>query len=681
MSVTFVFMMVSVLASGASVADFHVGPGGDDAHPGSADAPFATLDRARDAVRALKERAGLPVGGVTVWIHEGVYPRSGSFTLSDGDGGTAAAPVVYRAAPGERAALMGGVEIPAYAFSGVTDAAAIDRIDPGARTHVVCARLEGLGVDDWGTFPDAFREPPALPELFYNDERMTVARWPNGDWAKIKRIVESGPAPWRQHASDHPGTFEYGGDRPARWLRAPAVWLHGYWCFDWCAETIRVEAIDTNARHITFVQPHGYGLGSGNPGPRRFYATNLLEELDEPGEYYLDSEWAMLYFWPPGPLDDASIALSTLADPVLELDDASFITLQGLTVTACSGTGIEMRGGRACQVAACHVFNTGHTGVVVDGGRDHTVVACDIHDTGTAGLRLSGGDRKTLTPSGHRALNNHLFRVSRRQRTHAYHVHLAGVGILLAHNLMHHGPHQAIGLAGNDHVIEFNEIHHTGMETDDCGAFYMGRNPSERGSVLRHNFWHHIGSTRAHGSCAVYFDDGSGGQIVFGNAFHRAAGGHFGAVFSHGGHDNMVENNVFVECKLALGHAPWTDTRWRDYLDADLWQNNLLKEVDITKPPYTDRYPGLAGFMEFDGGPRHNHAARNVVVDCDAFVRGNWTLTDNWVTDADPGFVDAAAMNFQLREDAPAFKRVPGFKPIPFDEIGLYTDDLRPTLP
>jgi hypothetical protein len=71
------------------------------------------------------------------------------------------------------------------------------------------------------------------------------------------------------------------------------------------------------------------------------------------------------------------------------------------------------------------------------------------------------------------------------------------------------------------------------METDDCGSFYMGRNPSERGSMLRYNFWHHIGSTRAHGSCAVYFDDGAGGQTVFGNVFYRAAGGSFGAVFSH----------------------------------------------------------------------------------------------------------------------------------------------------
>jgi len=112
------------------------------------------------------------------------------------------------------------------------------------------------------------------------------------------------------------------------------------------------------------------------------------------------------------------------------------------------------------------------------------LVAEQRFDTGTAGLRMSGGDRRTLTPCGHEAVNNHIHHVSRRQRTRAYHVHLGGVGVRLANNLLHDGPHQAIGLTGNDHLIELNEIHHVGMDSDDFGAFYMGRNPSERGSVL-----------------------------------------------------------------------------------------------------------------------------------------------------------------------------------------------------
>jgi parallel beta helix pectate lyase-like protein len=317
------------------------------------------------------------------------------------------------------------------------------------------------------------------------------------------------------------------------------------------------------------------------------------------------------------------------------------------------------------------VRNTGHDGIVVKGGEKHTIEGCEIHDTGQAGIRIEGGDRKTLTPCGHEAVNNHIHHVSRRQRTTAYHVHLRGVGIRLAHNLLHDSPHQSIGIGGNDHIIEFNEIHHISMDSDDCGAFYMGRNPSERGTMIRHNFWHHIGSDFAHGSCAVYFDDGAGGQTVFGNVFYKAAGGNFGAVFMHGGHDNLVDNNIFIECKAAMRQASWNDDRWRKALAADDYQNKLVRDVDISKPPYVDRYPALKGFMDYQGGPRLNYAKRNVIVKCGIVATGNWMNENTLVLDHDPGFIDAAAMNFGLKEDSLVYSQIKGFQAIPFEKIGL----------
>jgi hypothetical protein len=674
----FLFLMVG---GTVGAADLHVATGGKDTNEGTQAAPFGSLARARDAIRAMKKGAGLPGGGVTVWIHKGTYPLADSLILGGEDSGTDDRPIVYRAADGEEVRLVGGRELPGKAFRSAFAQGVLDRIPVEARGHVVSADLKGLGISEYGEIPESFRGAPAVPELFFNDERMTVARWPNEDWAQVAKVVESGPAPWRDHKSDQPGTFEYEGDRPSGWGRAEGVWLHGYWCFDWCSETIKVKTIDVEKKQITFVRPHCYGLGSGNPGPRRYYAVNLLEELDRPGEYYLDRKSGELYFWPPEAIEGARVVLSTLRAPVVELTDVSHVTLRGLTVETCVGTGIRVKGGSENCIAACLVRNTGQDGIEVTDGARHRVVACDIHDTGTAGLQISGGDRKTLVSSGHEAVNNHIYRVSRRQRTHAYHIHVGGVGVKLAHNLLHDGPHQAIGLGGNDHIIEFNEIHHTGMETDDCGAFYMGRNPSERGTILRHNFWHHIGSALTHGSCAVYFDDGSGGQRVVGNVFYQAAGGNFGAVFVHGGHDNVVENNVFVECKRAIGAAPWDDRRWDDYVKAPLWQQVLLKDVDITRPPYIDRYPELKGFMEPTSRPRLNRAARNVVVRCGDFIKGNWEEKDNYVTNDDPGFVDPGAMDFGLRDGSIVFRTVKGFQGIPFDRIGLVCDELRPALP
>lgn len=671
----FAFLLAGL--SAAHSAEFHVAPNGKDSNRGTRSSPFASLERARAAVRSLKQGSALPSDGVTVWIHGGEYALASTFELGPEDGGEPNRPVAYRAVEGKEVRLVGGRSLPANTFQPVSAPDILQRLDAPTRPHVLRADLRTLGITNYGMFPDQFSGAASVPELFFNDQRMTLARWPNGEWAEFSKVIESGPAPWRNHASDKLGAFAYDGDRPSRWLGAPAVWLQGYWCFDWSSETIRVQNIDTHEHRITLAKPHHYGLGSGNSGKRRFFAVNLLEELDQPGEYFIDRDSGALFFWPPSSLRGARVVLSTLTQPVIALRNASHVTLRGLTVEACAGNGIEIKGGHHDSLVACRIRNTGMDGVVVEGGTHHRVVACDIFDTGTAGLKIGGGDRKTLTSSGHEVVNNHIHDVSRRQRTHAYHVHLDGVGVRLAHNLLNDGPHQAIGLAGNDHLIEFNEIHHTGMETDDCGSFYMGRNPSERGSVLRYNFWHHIGSTRSHGSCAVYFDDGAGGQTVFGNIFYRAAGGSFGAVFSHGGHDNMVRNCIFIECPLAFGSAPWKDNLWKEWLTGALWQEKLLKDVDITKPPYADRYPDLKGFMEFAGEPRRNHARANLIVNCRAVQTGNWDVTDGFVTDTDPGFINAAKLDFQLRNDSAAFSEIPGFEKLPFAQIGLQRDEFR----
>jgi hypothetical protein len=104
----------------------------------------------------------------------------------------------------------------------------------------------------------------------------------------------------------------------------------------------------------------------------------------------------------------------------------------------------------------------------------------------------------------------------------------------------------------------------------------------------------------------------------------------------------------------------------------------LLNEVDITKPPYTERYPELAGFMDSAKRPRLNHAANNVVVNCGSVADGNWVLRDTLVMKTDPGFLDTEHLNFALPPDSLVYQRLPSFKPIPFGQIGLAQDGLRP---
>lgn len=668
---------------------FHVSPTGSDANAGTAEAPFATLARARDAVRAAKADTAHPDAlkdGATVLLADGAYRLDAPLGLTGEDGGSEAAPVVWRAVNRGKARIFGGAEIAPAAFHSVASPEILARIPEEARASVVSADLAslsvaGLAAADLPAWPDGFEGALATPELFFNDQRMTLARWPNDGWAEIATITESGPAPWRNHESDAFGAFTYSGDRPARWTTATGVWLEGYWCFDWAAETIRVKTIEPEKKAITLAKKHGYGLGSGNKAARRFRAVNLLEELDQAGEYYLDGAAGALYFWPPGPLEGSRVDLSILREPMIQIADASHLRLEGLVIEGCAGTGVRVSGGSRVALAGCVIRNTGQVGASVVGGSGHVIQSCDIYDTGATGLEVSGGDRKTLAPCGHSVDNNHIHDVSRRMRTHAVNIQVGGVGVRLTHNLLSDAPHQGVMLAGNDHLFELNEVARIGKASDDCGAFYMGRNPSERGTMIRNNFWHDIGSEYALGSCAIYFDDGAGGQTVEGNVFYKTSGGTFGAIFSHGGHDNNVVNNIFVDCPRALGASPWPAAYWKKWLDEPLWRGALLKDVDITKPPYSERYPELAGFMASDGQLRMNRSERNIAVRCDSFANGNWEMRDCASVTDDPGFADEKKLDFRLSEDAPILKRIPGFRIIPFEKIGLYVDAFRPVLP
>ena len=105
-----------------------------------------------------------------------------------------------------------------------------------------------------------------------------------------------------------------------------------------------------------------------------------------------------------------------------------------------------------------------------------------------------GGDRKKLEAGRNFALNNNIHHFSRWVRTYRPAVYLYGVGHRVAHNRVHDAPHNAVLFWGNDHVLEFNEVYRVCTETGDAGAFYIGRDWTQRGNVIRYNYFHDLGA-------------------------------------------------------------------------------------------------------------------------------------------------------------------------------------------
>ncbi len=533
-----VLFLVSLLVAAPLFAlDLYISPQGNDAwsgrlaepNAGKTDGPFATLGRARDEMRRAHP-PGSPPEPKTVHLRAGTYAVTDTLKLEGHDSGRPEAPVVWRAFEKERALLVGGRAITGFKpWKGE-----IMQADVGAQG-----------------FRDVY-----FRQLFFAGERQTLARYPNAD---LGNPIAGG---WAYAEGDDWPLYE---DKPGEsrrelvykaadarvWSRPTEVELFIFPRFNWWNDLRQVQSIDPAKRLVTVGRDHSFAVRGGD----RYFFQNALEELDAPGEWYLDRETWTLYFWPPAPLANGQVFAPTTRT-ILRLDGVQHVTFRGLALECSEGDAVILNGCTKALIEGCTIRNIGDfdgSGVAINGGTGNGVSGCDISFTGRHAIQLSGGDRPTLTPAGNFADNNYLhhFGVFYKQGVG---VDLEGVGNRVTHNLMHDGPRFAIRHGGNNNVIEFNRLRHIGLETEDVGAIYSGGRDwlTPRGTAIRYNFISDVaGFGHAQGkwvtpyfAWGVYLDDNTGGVDVIGNIVARCGRG---GLHCHSGRDNHVENNVWID--------------------------------------------------------------------------------------------------------------------------------------
>jgi len=129
---------------------------GCDGNSGTASKPFASLEKARDTIRALKKDGAFPKKGVAVELSGTFAMPVHACVLGANDGGSDSnAPVVYRASK-RGAPVMGRYVLPESGFRTVTDAATLARLPESARGNVVVFDLRSVGVTNLAPLPDKF---------------------------------------------------------------------------------------------------------------------------------------------------------------------------------------------------------------------------------------------------------------------------------------------------------------------------------------------------------------------------------------------------------------------------------------------------------------------------------------------------------------------------------------------
>ena len=679
----------------ALYVDASAAEGGD----GSKDAPFVSIPEAQAKIREMKGGEGLPAGGVTVLVASGEYSAKDGIKFTAEDSGTETAPIKYVSVERGGAVLNGGISLKASDFEPLSDEEKAILNDEIAKEKVVKVDLTkfGLTSEDLGelhNFGFAASKPGdalGYSELFINDERMTLSRYPN--------TVDKDPN-LRTGAGDKAlsfevlavGEFEEKGlaikERGLNW-DLDDLWVSGYFFYGWADAAVKVAVFDLETLKVTLDRNISYGIGLVKP----FYFYNIFAETDVPGEYYIDRENLILYVYPTENFDDSTIKLSVTDDSVISSSAASYITVDGFKVTGSRTNGIVLSGDHL-TVDNCEITDVRYNAVEINGS-DITLQNSVIAYIGDSGVIATGGNSETLTASNILIHNNYIHHWGQIGRTYESAVELYGCGVTVSHNKMHDAPHQAVTWSGPNHVMEYNEVYNVCLETDDCGAFYSGRRYDWYGGVLRYNYIHDVGSAGAVAQ-GIYLDDALSGQKVYGNVIANVSG--FGIQVG-GGRDNVIENNLIIDAHDATISF---DSRASDAAaeGAENWfyscidyMNNLFIPVQEWQA-WLDAFPGYGDIIPYtpdlaadlDNPMMSVNPANNIVrmnmyytlsegseggddissrVSLMSTVENNYTIVDLERTDI-PGYAEG---DCTLADDAEAYQY--GFEKLPFDEMGL----------
>jgi hypothetical protein len=695
-----VFPLTSAMGSTAESADFYVSTEGNDTWTGRlaapktdrSDGPFATLRRARDAVRSLLRSEPCDI---TVQIRGGIYSLTETlvFSWQDSAGDHT---VTYAAFPGEKPVLRSGVPI-----------------------------------RDWRRMASA---PNALPQ----EARGKVWVAEVADRTPFRTLYGSGgPLPRARGAGFSPVNSTPRGSQDFQVVQFPADTLTDFVNLAdvdlrivpshfWIMNLLSLESIDLSTRTLCTAVEGTYPLGKNGMRDRdNAWIENALEVLDEPGEWVLNQSEGRLYLWPKSDTPPADVVAPTLTELIRvegEIDyegpadtPVTGLVFKGLTFTQAdrypwqgrTGWGLQhdwecfdkptallrFRGAERCVVEDCEFVNSGHTGVRLDlHCQAIRIVGNRFHELGGAGILLAGYGPGTKHVNRKNLIANNLI-------DHIGREYWGSLGIFvwqsgenhITHNLIHHVPYTAIAATGRivrsrpgpaecsrtirwhevpeeflrgsweqrepylhsrGNIIEYNEMHHAMEKLGDGNCIYISG--AGAGNVVRYNFCHDC--TGEYMNAVIRCDDDQHRTLMEGNVCCRT-GGHGEGFISKG--DNDILNNLIADLRPVHRHRGYVVFPYGN-IEGSRIQRNIFFSTQADQKLYHH------GQATRHGQPPHLSDAD---VDHNIYF---CTEDPNWADallakqreqgndqnsrQADPKLLDPAANDFRFAPGSPAFE-------------------------
>jgi hypothetical protein len=370
------------LSNSALATDIFVSPSGHDTNDGSAQHPLLTLPAAQHLARSTNSD-----GPLTIHVASGIYYLAQPLVITPEDSGTKRSPVVWQ-----------GDEIQPPVISG------------GQKLQLTWSPYKD------GIFQAHVPTEVTTDQLFVDGQRQVLARYPNYD-PKVE--IFNG---WAADAISP--------QRAARWADPAGGFFHAMHPGLWGGFSYLITGKDA-AGNVT-MQGGWQGNRPAAPHKQYRYVENIFEELDAPGEWFLNNKTHVLYFYPPAGVDLASATIEvvrlkhliefrgTEQSPVRWVSFRGFVLRHTLRTfmetkepilrsdwTICRGGAVFPTGTEDCALENSFLDQLGGNAVFVNNyNRRFTVRGCRIERCGAGGVMFLGNPNAVRSP---------LFRYEQRQ--------------------------------------------------------------------------------------------------------------------------------------------------------------------------------------------------------------------------------------------------------------------------
>ena len=607
---------------------------GNDSASGTEKAPLRTLEGAKNVVRNILSKSNEV--NIDVIFKGGDYRFTEQVLFDENDSPAEGFRVTYKAKDGEEVNFTGGMELDISKIKLVEDKSILKRLPENARGRVGMLDLKAQGVPDIQTYNPGVSDNQKIGDVqFYlNGIEQTPAEWPNGagNYARYSDVLVPGEA-----STGAGGKFVYTENEPSNWGNAKDFYIKAYFNYDYQEYRILGRAVHPEEKSIE--------LEGGLPGTpirknssQRWKAVNLLEALDMPGEWYIDRNEDILYYYPQKSLKDAKFEIALMDKTMIYFQGTDNITFSGITFSKTrNGCFQGINNTENIVIENCNFSDIGMNAISTSGTINSFVDKkyTDSYKTqingaygwqirnntfiniGKMAIYLVGGDRGTLKSSGNVIENNYIFKPLTKHKGSAGITVQYGCGDVIRNNVIHNSPGHAIDFNGNNYKILNNELYNANREVSDTGIIYTYRSFSARGTEIAYNFLHDGQPTDERLSVSnngIYWDDNTTGQLAHHNIFANI----YRAICANGGTDNSVTNNIFVDCAFA------THLNTNFLLQEEVQKRHRLHyESVVDSEVWQKAYPNMRPLVEEYMGI----AALNVCKDNYA-VRCNYTIYD-----------------------------------------------------